>query len=87
MAHAFGYLWTALFAAIWIYLTVEVIRTTIRGRFWFWRRKANGRTWPPARSESPVRFWMLWLLMAGPFLLITALMIAGLTGAAVGAWR
>lgn len=87
MAHAFGYLWTALFAAAWICLTVEYVLAAVRGRFGFWRRKANGRTWPPTRSESPVRFWMLWLLTAWPFLLITALMFAALTGAAGGAWR
>ena len=84
MADALGYLWTALFSVGWIYLTVEFSRAAILGRFWFWRRKANSRTWPPVRSENPVRFWMVWALMAVPFLFITALMVFAAIHAALG---
>ncbi len=75
---ALGYLWFALFAGGWIYLTIELGCAAVHGRFWFWRRKANGRTWPPIRSESPIRFWVVWALMAGPFFFITSLSLAAL---------
>jgi hypothetical protein len=77
LSDAFGYLWTALLLVGWIYVTIEFVRAAIKGRFWFWRRKANGKMWPPVRSETPVRFWLVWALMAGPFLLITSLILTG----------
>jgi len=70
----------------WLYMTVEFIRAAFIGRFPFWRRKADGRTWPPVRSESPVRFWFVWTFAAGPFLFITALALLGLFGSAFGLW-
>ncbi len=78
MVDALGYLWSALFFGGYIYLTFELGRTAVRGRFWFWSRKANGRTWPPIRSESPIRFWVVWASMAGPIFFITALFLAAL---------
>ena len=80
MSTALGYIWGAMIVAGWVYLTIEYIRTAIRGRFPHWRRKANGKTWPPVRSEAPVRFWMAWCLMAVPFLFITAISVAVLVG-------
>ena len=72
MSNAFEYIWSALFVGGWSYLSFEYIRAAIIGRFPYWRRKANGRTWPPVRSETPLRFWIAWSLLAIPFLFITA---------------
>ena len=80
MSTAFDYIWGALIVGGWVYLTFEYIRTAINGRFPYWRRKANGKAWPPVRSETPVRFWMTWCLLAIPFLLITAIFVAALIG-------
>ena len=79
-----GYLWTAIFAIGWLWLTYEFIRAAWTGRFWFWRRKAGGKTWPPVRAEQPIRVWMLWALMAFPFLFITSLGLAGVGLAVLG---
>lgn len=78
MTGIFSYLWGALFVGIWIYMTIEFVRSAITGRFWFWSRKSNGKTWPPVRSESPFRFWMIWTFMAGPFVFISFFGMVGL---------
>ena len=74
----------ALFLMGLLCVSVELIRAAFTGKFPYWRRKANGRRWPPLRSESSVRFWIAWTFMAGPILWITALATIGLVGAAFG---
>ena len=72
-----GYAFAALMLVGWLYLTVEYVRAAIRGRFSFWRRRAGKKTWPPVRAERPLAFWVIWTLMAGPILILTALMLTG----------
>lgn len=84
MADFFGYLWSAVFLFGWGYLTVELVRAAFKGRFWFWRKKATGRAWPPVRDEAPIRFWIVWFLLAGPFLLITFIGIGALFSMVLG---
>ncbi|HMO76696.1 MAG TPA: hypothetical protein PKD99_16265 [Sphingopyxis sp.] len=74
-----GYVWTAAFLIGWIIVTYMFIQVAIKGRFGFWRRKANGKTWPPVRAETPARFWLVWFFMAGPFLFITFMFVVGLS--------
>lgn len=77
LSNIFGYAWTAALLLGWSIATYMFIQLAIKGRFWSWRRKANGKTWPPVRAETPVRFWIVWFFMAGPFLLITLLFVVG----------
>ena len=62
----------------WAYLTFEAIRSAWTGKFSYWHRKANGKIWPPVRAETPLRFWVVWTFLAGPFLFITLLMLSSL---------
>ena len=72
------WLWTALFLVAWLYLSMMFAVTAWTGKFSYWRKKANGRGWPPLRSEAPLLFWFTWTFTAGPFLFLTMLVLAGL---------
>ena len=87
VADALDYLWSAVLAFGWICLILELSRAAIRGRFSFFRRKANGKVWPPIRSETPVRFWISWAAMAGPVAFISSLIVIAIITAAGEAWR
>ena len=66
-------------AVVWtVYMTVQAVHTARTGRFPYWRRKPNGQTWPPVRSEKPVQFWIVWAAMADPYFLFTAVVLLGL---------
>jgi len=78
MADTISYVWGVLFASGWLFLTFEFVRAAVIGRFWFWSRKRDGKKWPQTRSEAPIRFWIVWASMAGPFVFITAMASIGL---------
>lgn len=73
---AFEYVWTGVVALVWAVLAVDLIKAALTGRFSYWRQKAGKRRWPPARSESPIRFWGVWTALAAPVLGIP--LLAGL---------
>nr|WP_089217932.1 hypothetical protein [Sphingomonas laterariae] len=78
-------LWTAI-ECIWgvlivigiLSVMVMVVLTAWTGKFWFGRIGADGKRWPPLRSEAPVKFWLVWLLYGGPLLLVPLLIFIGL---------
>jgi hypothetical protein len=75
---ALEYIWTAIFVAGWLAVSGSMIRTAWTGKFWFGRKSANGRRWPPLRAESPTRFWGLWAALAWPFLVLPLMVVLGL---------
>jgi hypothetical protein len=77
LSSAIGYIWTALLIAGLLASFAMVLITAWTGKFW-WSRVKNGRRWPPLRSESPVKFWILWMFYGSPLLLIALLVIGGL---------
>ncbi|TFI56321.1 hypothetical protein E2493_20790 [Sphingomonas parva] len=75
---ALEYIWTAILVAAWLGVSTLMIRTAWSGKFWFGRKNAGGRRWPPLRAESPVRFWGLWAALSWPFLMLPLLIGIGL---------
>jgi hypothetical protein len=80
LAELGGYAFAALAFGGWLYVGMEYFRAAKLGRFSVWRRKAGGSTWPPMRSESPLKFWAYWLVMASPYLIVSFLLFAMMLG-------
>ena len=71
------YVWLSLITSVFACIAFGHIRTAFTSRFSYWRRKPDGGMWPPARSRNPIRFWLLWAILAIPILYICALLVAG----------
>jgi hypothetical protein len=74
---AFEYIWTAVFVVGWLTVSALMIQTAWSGKFWFYRKGAAGKIWPPLRANSPIRFWGVWTALAWPFLLLPPLAMLG----------
>ncbi|GEM_PF-2698294 len=71
------YLWTAIFITVWFWLSFEMVKTARSGRFWFVKKSAAGKSWPPLRAEAPAKFWLVWSALAWPFLMLPLVIAVG----------